>query len=199
MTATFLLIRHAMHADYGHRFTGRADGVPLSAEGKAQAQALGGRLAGMELATVYSSPRERCRATADAVAAPHRLFVRTEERLDEIDLGDWTGREIDSLKGDAAFDRWNTERGTSAPPHGEPFASVAQRAFELAAELAQSHAGSTIALVTHQDVIKALVATCLGLSLDHVLRFDIGPASVSRLVLGDWGAKLLSLNEFAAG
>lgn len=198
MTATFLLIRHAMHADYGVRFTGRTDGVPLSADGKSQAQALGGRLAGEELAAVYSSPRERCRATADAIAAPHRLFVKHEPRLDEIDLGDWTGREIGSLKGDPAFDRWNTERGTAAPPNGEPFASVADRAFGLARTLSEQHAGQLVALVTHQDVVKALVATCLGLSLDHVLRLDIGPASVSKLVVGDWGAKLLTLNEHAA-
>ena len=198
MTATFLLIRHAMHADYGRRFTGRADGVLLSTEGKAQAQALGGRLAGSDLAAVYSSPRERCRATAEAVAVPHRLFVQQNERLDEIDLGDWTGREIDSLNGDPAFDRWNTERGTAAPPNGEAFASVADRAFGLAQTLASQHVGETIALVSHQDVIKALVATCLFLPLDHVLRFDIGPASVTRLVMGGWGAKLLTLNEYAA-
>jgi len=198
MTATFLLIRHAMHGDYGHRFTGRADGVPLSAEGKLQAQALGGRLAGGDLAAVYSSPRERCRSTAEAVAAPHRLFVQQDAGLDEIDLGDWTGREIESLKGDPAFERWNTERSTAAPPNGEAFASVAERAFGLVRQLTQRHTGETLALVTHQDVIKALVATCLGLSLDHVLRFDIGPASITRLVMGDWGAKLLSLNEYAA-
>jgi ribonuclease H / adenosylcobalamin/alpha-ribazole phosphatase len=199
MTATFFLIRHAMHADYGHRFTGRAVGVPLSADGRAQAQALGGRLAGEDLAAVYSSPRERCRSTAEAIATPHQLFVRVEDRLDEIDLGDWTGCEIDSLKGDPEFDRWNTERSTAAPPGGEPFAQVAKRTFGLACSLAGEHAGETVVLVTHQDVIKALVATCLGLSLDYVLRFDIGPASVSRMVLGNWGAKLLSLNEFAAG
>lgn len=199
MTATFLLIRHAMHADYGRRFTGRAEGVPLSTEGRAQAQALGGRLAGSDLAAVYSSPRERCRATAEAVAVPHRLFVQQEAALDEIDLGDWTGREIDSLEGDPAFDRWNTERGTAAPPNGEAFASVAERTRAIATELARDHPGSTIALVTHQDVIKALVATCLGLSLDHVLRFEIGPASVTRLVIGAWGAKVLTLNEHAAG
>lgn len=198
MTATFLLIRHAMHADYGHRFTGRADGVPLSAEGRAQAQVLGGRLAGMDLAAVYSSPRERCRATAEAVAAPHRLFVQQDARLDEIDLGDWTGREIESLQGNPGFERWNTERSAATPPNGEAFASVAARASGLAQALAQEHAGETIALVSHQDVIKGLVATCLGLSLDHVLRFDIGPASVTKLVIGDWGAKLLTLNEYAA-
>ena len=199
MTATFLLIRHAMHTDYGHRFTGRTDGVRLSPAGEEQARSLAERLGDVELAAIYASPRERCRATASFLAASRSLEVEIAPDLDEIDLGDWTGREIDSLRGDPAFDRWNTERSTAAPPNGEPFAAVAERSHALARALAAKHADTIVALATHQDVIKALVATCLGLSLDHVLRFDIGPASVSRLVLGDWGAKLLTLNEWAAG
>ena len=50
-------------------------------------------------------------------------------------------------------------------------------------------------MVSHCDIIRAIVATALGLSLDHIHRFEIGPASVSRLVVGSWGARVLSLNE----
>jgi broad specificity phosphatase PhoE len=54
-------------------------------------------------------------------------------------------------------------------------------------------------MVTHCDIIRAVIAHVLGLSLDHILRFDIDPASISRLAVGDWGAKILSLNETGAG
>lgn len=198
MTATLLLIRHAMHADYGLRFTGRSDGVPLSGAGQAQADALGQRLARERLAAIYSSPRERCVATAQAVARVQGLPVANDNALDEIDLGDWTGREIASLTDEPAFGAWNTRRSEASPPGGEPFADVATRAAAFAADAAARHADQAIALVSHQDVIKTLVARCLNLSLDHVLRFDIGPASVTRMVWGDWGARLLSLNEGAA-
>jgi ribonuclease H / adenosylcobalamin/alpha-ribazole phosphatase len=198
MTATLLLIRHAMHTDYGERFTGRADGVRLSAAGEEQARALGARLADEPIAAVYTSPRERTRATADAVAAPHGAAVAIDESLDEIDLGDWTGARIDSLEGDPAFERWNSERGAGCPPGGEPFVQVADRVQGFASRTAARHAGETVAVVSHADVIKALVASCLGLSYDNVLRFEIGPASVSRLLFGGWGAKLLTLNEGAA-
>jgi probable phosphoglycerate mutase len=50
-------------------------------------------------------------------------------------------------------------------------------------------------MVTHCDIIRAVVARVLGLSLDHFGRFDIDPASCTRLAVGDWGAKVLSLNE----
>ena len=38
----------------------------------------------------------------------------------------------------------------------------------------------------------------LGFPLDHMLRFDIAPASVSRIEIGEWGGRVLSLNEVAA-
>jgi ribonuclease H / adenosylcobalamin/alpha-ribazole phosphatase len=198
MTATLLLIRHAMHTDYGERFTGRADGAPLSEAGEGQARALGERLASAPIAAVYASPRERTRRTAESVAAPHGLAVRTETAIDEIDLGEWTGAEIESLKGDPAFEHWNERRSEACPPGGEPFAAVAERAGAFAARTASAYAGGTVAVVSHADVIKALVAACLGLHFDNVLRFEVGPASVSRLLFDDWGAKLLSLNEGAA-
>jgi ribonuclease H / adenosylcobalamin/alpha-ribazole phosphatase len=198
MTATLLLIRHAKHTDYGERFTGRADGVRLSAAGEEQARKLGERLADEPIAAVYSSPRERTRSTASAIAAPRKTDVIIDDALDEIDLGDWTGTRIADLEGDSQFQRWNAERGSARPPGGEAFASVAGRVQDFARRASARHADETVAVVSHADVIKALVASCLGLPFDNVLRFEIGPASVSRLLFGDWGAKLLTLNEGAA-
>jgi broad specificity phosphatase PhoE len=55
--------------------------------------------------------------------------------------------------------------------------------------------GARIALVTRSDMIRGLVATVLGLPLDNLLRFEIGPASVSRIEAGPGGLGVLSLNE----
>ena len=52
-----------------------------------------------------------------------------------------------------------------------------------------------IAAVSHSDVIKATLAYALGLPLHFYDRFDIAPASVSAVVVGDWGLKVLSVNE----
>jgi probable phosphoglycerate mutase len=198
MTATLLLIRHAAHGDLNQRFTGRANGVPLTEVGQDQARALGQRLAAEPIRAVYCSPRQRTRETAAAVAGPHGLEINDDDALDEIDLGDWTGQRIDELIGTPAFTAWNERRSEARPPNGESFASVAERVSAFADRAAEQHSGETVALVSHQDVIKALIASALGLPFDNVLRFDIGPASVSRLVWGDWGAKLVTLNEGAA-
>ena len=192
------LIRHAMHADYGERFTGRAPGVRLTAAGEAQARSLGERLAGAPIAAVYASPRERTQQTAQAIARSHGLAVKTDEALDEIDLGSWTGRRIAELEGTPDFIRWNEQRDTATPPGGESMAAVADRVEGFARRVASRHQGETILLVSHADVIRALVCRVLGVAFSNFWRFEIGPASVSRLVFGDWGGKLLSLNEGAA-
>lgn len=198
MTATLLLIRHAMHTDYGERFTGRADGAPLSAAGERQARALGERLAPERVTAVYSSPRERTRQTAEAVAAPHGIAVETADALDEIDLGAWTGARMADLEGAPDFVRWNEARDETTPPGGESMASVADRAERFAREMAARHEGETILLVSHADVIRAFVCRVLGLTFRNFWRIEIGPASVTRMLFGAWGGKLLSLNEGAA-
>ena len=44
-------------------------------------------------------------------------------------------------------------------------------------------------------MIRGIIAHYLGLPLDNLLRFDVDTASVSRLVVGAWGARVESVNE----
>jgi broad specificity phosphatase PhoE len=69
------------------------------------------------------------------------------------------------------------------------------RALGLVERLAKEHEGGRIVLVSHADIIKCLVSHVLGLPVDAWPRFDIGPASITTIVVGDWGAKLWTLNE----
>jgi ribonuclease H / adenosylcobalamin/alpha-ribazole phosphatase len=193
----FLLVRHALHADYGRRLTGRAAGVCLSAEGRHQAAALARRLSAEGLVEVQTSPRERAAETAAAIARASGARLRTVEALDEIDFGDWTGCAFEALDRQPLWERWNTARLTCRPPGGESITEAATRIAEHVAGLGAERPGERIALVTHADMIRALVATCLGLSLDNLLRFEVGLASVTRIDAGTWGTRLLSLNEAA--
>ena len=196
MTATILLIRHAAHVDLDQRLSGRRPGVPLSDIGREQAAALGRTLAGESIDRVECSPLDRTRETATAIAKAAGLPPPTPiDALVEIDMGEWTGAVFGSLRGDPAWDRWNTRRGTARIPGGETMGEAQARIVSHLLATAASDAGRTIAMVTHSDMIRAAVAHALGLPLDNLLRFEVGPASVTRLVIGDWGARLLSLNQ----
>jgi probable phosphoglycerate mutase len=63
--------------------------------------------------------------------------------------------------------------------------------------LRREHGEARLALVSHADVIKAVLAFILGVSLDGLHRFEVDPASVSTVVVGDWGAKVLGMNGTA--
>lgn len=196
MTTSVLLIRHAAHGDLGERLTGRGPESGLSARGREQVEHLASRLQGEELAAIYASPRLRTRQTADAIAGA--ADVRVAEALDEIDFGDWTGAAFVELEGDPVWEQWNRERSVATVPRGETMSEAQERAWRFLEEAARRHSGERIALVTHCDIIRAVVARVLGLSLDGILSFDADPASVTRLAVGDWGARVVSLNERAA-
>jgi broad specificity phosphatase PhoE len=56
----------------------------------------------------------------------------------------------------------------------------------------------SVILVSHSDVIKAALLYHLGLPIDAYSRIEVEPASISTLVVGDWGSKTLRLNEVVA-
>lgn len=178
---SLVLVRHAPTADTGKRLTGRLPGVPLTLAGRAAAEALARRLAGLPLAAVYTSPALRCRQTAALVAAPHRLRPKVRRDLADTDYGELSGRTLAAARRSAV---WRLVR--SAPsrvrfPGGEALAAVQVRAVAACEALALSHAGSTVAVVTHADVIAAVLAHYLGMPLDFFPR--LAPASPSASTL----------------
>lgn len=195
MTATFYLIRHAAHVHLDRLLSGRMPGAALSDDGRAQAARLGAQLAGERIDRVVASPLDRTRETAAAIGAACGVAVETSDGVIELDMGDWTGRAIAELHGEPEWTAWNETRSTARIPGGETMGEAQARIVRALGALAEEESGRTVVVVSHADMIKAAVAHVLGLSLDKLLRFDISPASVTRVVWGDWGARLVSLNE----
>jgi len=195
VTTTILLIRHAAHVELGRVLSGRRRDVSLSREGLEQAEIVADLLGVEPLAAVYSSPRERAFYTARAIAEQHEMKPQVADDLDELNFGDWTGRSFDDLEGDPLWDEWNGSRGSARPPAGESMAEAVTRAVAGLEELAADHADEMIAAVSHCDIIRGVIAHYLGLPLDNLLRFDVDPASVSRVAVGNWGARIMTINE----
>ncbi len=158
---------------------GRTPGVALSAEGEAQAAALADRFAGMGIGAVLSSPIDRARQTAAAIAADS---VEIDAGLNEIDFGDWTGAEFAALEGQPAWEDWNRHRSIARCPGGETMMAAQDRAVATVMR-AGARPERQIVLVSHQDVLKAVLAHFLGMSLDHLDRFALDPASRSIITL----------------
>ena len=195
MTALIHLVRHAAHGLLDRTLCGRMAGVRLGAEGQAQAHGLARRFAGEPIAALYTSPLERAIETADPIGERTGRSPEVAEALTEIDLGEWTGRSFDELREDSRWAAWNAARSVNRAPGGESMLEVQARAMGHVERVRAAHPDATAILVSHSDVIKAVLLFALGLPLDAYGRIEVGPASISTLVVGDWGAKVLRINE----
>jgi broad specificity phosphatase PhoE len=196
MTTTFFLVRHAAHDNVGGFLAGRTAGVRLGPAGRAQAGRLAERMRRERFTAIHASPRERSRETAEAIAAACGVDPVTEnDQLDEIDFGGWSGKTFQELEAFADWRLWNSDRLRAATPAGETMADVEARIVGCMTKLMAGRPEQAIVLVSHADVIKAAVCHILGLPADAGCKFDISPASITTVVAGDWGARLLTLNE----
>jgi broad specificity phosphatase PhoE len=194
---TFVLVRHGAHDWLGRGLAGRLPGVSLNAQGWLQAESLVQRLQGRDIAAIYSSPQPRAQETVAPLAGRRKLPIRLLEPFDEVDFGDWTGREFEYLQQRDA-DRWRQwcfHRSQAQPPGGEPFAHVCRRAMNALHEMCNRYPDGTVLICSHGDVIKAVIASSLQMSLDHLECFDIEPASVSELHIGAGWRKVKYVNR----
>jgi probable phosphomutase (TIGR03848 family) len=196
LVATLVLVRHATTASTGKRLGGWTPGVHLDAPGRAQAEATAERLAVLPVAAVYASPLERTLETARVVAKPHGLRVRTRKDIGEVDYGGWTDKPLGQLR---RRKEWSVVQSTPSRmrfPGGETIRGAQARAVDATETLAEQHEDETIVLVSHADVIKAIVAHHLSMPLDAFQRLAVSPASVTVLHLPDRGhPMLLRFNE----
>lgn len=188
---TCLLIRHGQsEANVAGVLAGHLDSA-LTEHGADQARRVAAALRDVPVRAIITSPLSRCRATADTVAAAHAAAVlpQVEERLAEVRYGAWTGRSLTDLGGE---ELWKT---VQSRPSAVTFPADAQHAHEAMsdmsarawaawqdwdASIAQEHGERAVwALVSHGDVIKAVLARALGLDLDAFQSIVVDPASVS--------------------
>lgn len=192
---TFYLVRHGACAGIGEQLWGRATGICLNDEGKLQAQNLAERFKTVSLSAVYSSPLERARETAEAIARLARLEVRQTAAFNEIDFGDWTGKTFAQLANDERWQRFNTQRSVSNVPNGESFLEVQARVVAELKRLSEQHGNQRVAIVSHADVIKAAVGYVAGTPIDLLPRIEISPCSVTVIVTDRDGPRLLAVNS----
>lgn len=185
--ATLILVRHGRTtANASGTLAGRTPGVKLDGTGEEQAARTAARLAAVPLARIVSSPLERCRQTAKAIATaqPGQLAVVAERALNECDYGEWQGRPIRELAKERLWTTVQTQPSAATFPGGESMLAMQTRAVaairRLDAAVEQEHGADAVwVAVSHGDVIKSILADALGMHLDLFQRLHVDPASVS--------------------
>ncbi len=196
---TILLIRHAVN-DFVKtgKLAGWTEGVHLNEEGRAQAQALGERLADAPIQRIYASPIDRTMETAAAIAKRHpQLQVVENREIGEVRYGDWEGMKVSDLQRRKMWAVVQEYPSRAYFPNGESMRGVQTRIVNAIEALAQQHPRQMIALVFHADLIKMALAHYLGMHLDVFQRIVISPASISTLRLGHSRPFVIGMNDIA--
>ena len=143
--------------------------VPLSEEGRRQAQLLGERLLGEQIDSLWSSNLVRAIETADIINEKLNVPREIRENLKEISFGDMEGLS-DAVIADVFEDflraRAKMEKDM-AYPGGENAGDVVKRVLPVIKEISERDY-DTVAVVTHGGVIRSLVAYYLGMDLAKV-------------------------------
>lgn len=204
--ATVLLIRHGRTtANSSGVLAGWSPGVGLDETGQDQALRLADRLGALPLVRLTVSPLQRCQETAAPLAAATSCAVETEADLGECRYGAWTGKKISDLIDDPL---WRVVQehpsGATFPPDGtyehESLAQMQARAVaavrRIDREVEAAHGEQAVwALISHGDVIKALLADAFGMHLDAFQRIVVNPASVSAVRYAPRRAFVLRSND----
>jgi probable phosphoglycerate mutase len=169
----------------------------LSEEGVWQAEQLSRRLASWSIASAYSSPLRRAHRTAEIVAAPHSIPVSIVEGLGEIRIGAWEGKlgvEIAAEFPDA-WRAWKTDPPTVQMPGGESLAQVRERSIASFEDIVEANRGHQVLVVTHDVVVRLLVAYCLDASSSIYRRLEAGNASLTIIQFIDGWRRLRLMND----
>lgn len=141
----------------------------LTETGIHDAKLLGKKLAATDFEAVYASPSARAVETTKLIIGERNLPLITDERLMEIDLGEWEGRTVDEITQNdgESYDVYQHQpqlfQGT-----GESFHDVRKRIVEVLKELEETYSTGNLLIVTHGVVIKVLQTIMKGLPIDHV-------------------------------
>lgn len=185
---SLLLIRHGeVEGISPPIFRGRTE-LTLTPRGVRQAELTRDHLRQhWNIDAIYCSPLGRCVRTARTIAQPFDLQATTLAGLTDIDYGAWSGHPVTEVqeRSPEAYALWKSAPHTVRMPQGESLQDVAARATDALAAMLAAHPQDTVAVVTHDSVIRVLLCHVAGLPLSGYWLFEPSPCGVSVVQAGD--------------
>lgn len=187
------LIRHGQ-PEGGSRYRGHGVDDPLSERGWRQMWDAVGEHCPWQV--IVSSPLQRCRAFAEALAERHGLALSLDERFREIGFGSWEGLGREQLQRErpeeyAAFYR---DPVHARPAGAEDLDAFIARVVSGYEALVQAHRGRHCLLVSHAGVMRAILGHVVQAAPAGLYRMNIANAGLSRIRHRRFGPELQYLN-----
>lgn len=198
-TTRIIAVRHG-ETDWnaGARIQGLSD-IPLNDKGLWQAGRAAQVLAqaGEPVAAIYSSDLARAYETARSIGRALSIEIGTDERLRERGFGEFEGRTFVDLEQEFPHDtaRWRARDPAWAAPGGETLLALGERVQAATDDLARRHLGEMIVLVAHGGVLDMMYRLATRQSLDAQRTWQLGNASINRLLWTPQGMSLLGWSD----
>lgn len=145
------LIRHAEVENPKNVWYGRLEGFHLSSRGRGQAEALADHLSTKPIVAVYTSPLERARQTADAIA--DRVGLVAKDEPDIIESETWLQGKFGDFRIFRNPLRLRYFINPLRPSWGEPYRKIAARMVGAIERMREAHAGGDVVAVSHMTPI----------------------------------------------
>lgn len=170
---TVVLVRHgATEWSVSGQHTSRTD-LPLTAEGRRNAERLRPRLAGHEFALVLTSPLVRARETCELAGLGDGAEI--DDDLRELDYGEYEGRTTAEIREERpGWDVWSDDS-----PGGETPADAGRRADHVIERILA--AGGDVAIFGHGHMLRILGARWIELAAAAGGRLALSTGAVCEL------------------
>jgi len=200
-----ILVRHGeTYWNEEKRVQGGNSDIELNDTGWEQAGRLATFVKNENIIAILSSPLQRAKATAEAIASHHQLPVEVDQGLREMRFGELEGISISNLS--TTFSQflmqWWQDKETIKLPDGESLVELQQRAWQVIEYLLERHKngpehneGTTVVIVSHYFITLAIILKALNLPLDCFAKFKLDLGGVSILEFQDYGTRLLTFND----
>ena len=164
--------------------------VPLNENGIAQAKACGNALKNVHFDRILSSDLSRALVTAETIRGNRQLEIKTDERLRQINFGDWEKllfTEIEE-RWPGLIDQMYRRPDIVKVPNGESFQEVQDRAWSAVSDfLNENNEDETILITCHGGTIRTILCKLLDISISHCWNFSQGNTAINRVFYNGMG------------
>jgi phosphoserine phosphatase len=175
---------------------GKGINLPLNETGKKQAEAVGDFLKTEPISAVYSSTMQRAIDTAQTISSHHQVDISTFKELEECDVGEWEGKNWDSIMEEfpEAYEQFINDPATYPYLGGESYSDVLHRAKPTLLSIMKKHPGETIAVIAHNVVNRVILADLLGIEIRKAKDIKQNNTSVNILEYHQEETRLVTMN-----
>lgn len=199
MVTTLILTRHCQAAgNLDRTFQGSTDSE-ITSLGEKQLVALSEEMKNHNLDVIYTSPLKRARLTAEAMNEYHNVDVVVEDRIQEINVGDWELRKWEDIEKEypEEYELWENSPEHFVSPNGESMQQVYDRAVAATLDMVEQNRGKTIGVASHGCTIRNIACWASGKGLAKMPEtYFCGNVAYSILEIDeDNNPKLVSYNN----